>query len=226
MSRRDEAAVFIDAQQRRDVLHGLFTSFYSAIQQHKLVFDTNRTSCTKLPALTQLFPHARMVCCVRDVSWIMDSIERLVRKIAFELSGIFGFEAGNTVYTRPNRVAMSDGMVGYALDAMKEAVYGEHADRLVLVKYEARAPESTLHYLYAALNEEPFDHDFENIGYEADNFDFALGTPGLHTVRHKAEWIERATVLPSDLFARFANDAFWHSPGAAQRGVPMIHMKP
>ena len=226
MSRRNEAAVFIDDQQRRDVLQGLFTSYYHAIQDTKLVFDTNRAWCTKLPALTQLFPHAKVICCVRDVSWIMDSIERLVRKNAFQLSGMFGFEPGNTVFTRMNRVAMSDGMVGYALDALKEAVYGEQAGHLILMEYEAlaRAPESTLRHLYALLGETWFEHDFENIEYEADSFDLALGTPGLHVVRRRAEWSERDTVLPPDLFARFVNDAFWRAPDAARR-VAMIHMQ-
>ena len=70
-----------------------------------------------MPALSQLFPQARVICCVRDLSWIMDSIERLVRKNAFELSGMFGFEPGNTVFNRINRIASGDGMVGYALDA-------------------------------------------------------------------------------------------------------------
>jgi sulfotransferase len=53
----------------------------------------------------------------------MDSIERLVRKNAFGLSGMFGFEPGNTVYTRINRVAASEGMVGWALDALKEGFF-------------------------------------------------------------------------------------------------------
>ena len=97
MSRRSEAAVFIDEEQRRAVLKGLFSNYYNAIHTHKLVFDTNRAWCTKLPAITQLFPESKFICCVRDISWIMDSIESLVRKNAFELSGMFGFEPGNTV---------------------------------------------------------------------------------------------------------------------------------
>ena len=64
---------------------------------------------------------------------------------------MFGFEPGNTVYTRINRVATSDGMVGYALDALKEGFFGEQASKLILVEYEAltRAPASTLEHLYA-----------------------------------------------------------------------------
>ncbi len=102
----------------------------------------------------------------------MDSIESLVRKNAFELSGMFGFEPGNTVYTRINRIAMSDGMVGYALDALKEAFFSEHASRLVLVEYQAlaRAPKATTNILYELLGEAPFAHDFDNVDYAAEGF--------------------------------------------------------
>ena len=110
MSRRNETAVFIDDTQRRAVLQGLFGSYYEQIHRDKVVFDTNRAWCTKLPALGQLFPNARVICCVRDIGWIMDSVERLVRRNAFELSGMFGFEPGGTVYTRVNRIAASDGV--------------------------------------------------------------------------------------------------------------------
>ncbi len=226
MSRRNETAVFFNDTQRRDVLRGLFTNYYNALQAEKLVFDTNRIWCAKLPALTKLFPNARVVCCVRNIAWIMDSIERLVRKNAFELSGMFGFEPGSTVYTRLNRIATSEGMVGFALDALKEGFFGEHGSRLVLVEYEAlaRAPRSTMEHLYTALGEPHYLHNFENVEYEADEFDLALGAPGLHAIRRKVDWIERQSVLPPELFRRFDGDMFWRYLEANIRGATIIHM--
>ena len=137
---------------------------------------------------------------------------------------MFGFEPGNTVYNRVNRLASGDGMVGYALDALKEGFFGEEGRRLILVEYQAltRAPRDTLQHLYALLEEPPFEHDFDNVEYNADEFDFALGTPGLHKVRRKVEWIERETVLPPELFDRYRNDMFWRQPNANVRGVPVI----
>ena len=121
VSRKNEAAVFIDEAQKRELLRGVFGNYYHAIGAEKVVFDTNRVWCTKLPALVNHFPNAKVICCVRSISWIMDSIERLIRRNAFELSGIFGFDAGGTVYTRVNRLAANDGMVGYALDALRRS---------------------------------------------------------------------------------------------------------
>jgi len=224
MSMRNETAVFINETQRRDVLLGLFSSYYSTIHPAKLVFDTNRLWCAKLPAITRLFPNARIICCVRDVAWIMDSIECLVRGNAFELSGMFGFDPGSTVYTRVNQIARSEGMVGYALDALREGFFSEQASRMVLVEYQAlaRAPERTLALLYRAINEPPFPHNFANVEYDAAEFDTRLGAPGLHRVRRQVTWIERQTVLPPDIFQRFVADAFWRDPGANARNVPII----
>ena len=227
MSRRNEAAVFINDEQRQAVLKGLFTNYYGTIEPEKMIFDTNRVWCTKLPALSRLFPASRIICCVRDISWIMDSVERLVRRNAFELSGMFGFDAGSTVYTRVNRLSASDGLVGYALDALREAFFGEDAGRLILLEYQAltRAPESTMRLLYSLLGQEYFAHDFDNVGYQADEFDMQLGTRGLHTVRRKVEWIERESVLPPELFGRFQNDMFWRQAQANIRQVTIIQLE-
>jgi len=224
MSRRNEAAHFIDEAQKREILKGIFDSYYHAIHPHKVVFDTNRAWCSKLSTLVRLFPNCKVICCVRHVPWIMDSIERVIRENAFELSGIFGFESLNTVYTRVNRLATSDGLVGFAIDALREAYWGEHANRLILVGYEALAknPGRTLKTLYDFLGEPGFAHDFDNVEYEADDFDLALGTPNLHKVRRKVEWIERNTVLPPELFNRFVNDAFWVVPELNIRNVPVV----
>jgi sulfotransferase len=224
MSRRNEAAVLIDEVQKRELLRGLFENYYHAIHPQKLVFDTNRAWCSKLPTLAKLFPESKVICCVRHVPWVMDSIERLIRENAFELSGIFGFESLNTVYTRVNRLATSDGLVGFAIDALREAFWGEHADRLILIGYEAlaRNPKDTVKQLYDFMGERWFAHDFDNVEYEAEEFDLALGTPNLHKVRRKVEWIERATLLPPELFNRFVNDAFWAVPDLNTRNVRVI----
>lgn len=228
-SRRNETAVFIDEAQKIELLRNIFTSYYHAIHPQKLVFDTNRAWCSKLPALVRLFPKAKVICCVRQVSWIMDSVERIIRQNPFELSGIFGFEPTNTVYTRVGRLATSDGLVGFALDALREAYFGEHADRLILVGYEAlvRQPQETMQQLYRFIGEDYYQHDFDNVEYDASEFDIALGTPNLHTVRRKVEWVERKTVLPPELFNRFVNDAFWAVPQANVNRVPvLLHRDP
>ena len=211
MSMKNEGSVFISDEQRQHILKGIFSSYYRAHNDDEVIFDTNRMWCTKLPALARLFPDAKVICCVRSISWIIDSLERLVRKNAFELSGIFGFDAGSTVYTRVNSVSKSDGLVGYALDALREAYFGAESDRIMLIEYQDLCcnPESNMRRLYDFIGRPYFAHDFDNVVYEADNFDLQLGAKGLHAIRRKVEWVERPTILPPDLFDRFQNDMFW-----------------
>jgi sulfotransferase len=224
MSRRNEASVMLDARQRQALLRGLFSGLYEALDPSTVVFDTNRLWSARLPALAGLFPQARVICCVRPVSWIIDSIERQANRNPYELSGLFGYEAGGTVYTRATRVAASDGIVGYALDALREACFGDYSDRLILLDYEtlAREPEAVIEQLYAMLDEPLFDHDFDHVGYEAAAFDNGIGSPGLHTVRERVEWQPRTSILPPDLFDRYVNDAFWLRPHPRLALVPMI----
>ncbi len=223
-SQRSEFGIFYDDAQRREILKGLFTGFYHAIHGKKLVFDANRAWCTRLSGLAQLYPQAKVICCVRHVSWIMDSIERLIQRNAFDLSSIFSFAPGGTVYTRVNGLATSEGLVGYALDALKQAFFGEHAGKLILVTYEAltRRPQQTLAAIYDFISEKPFPHDFNNLAYAEEEFDARLGTPGLHDVRRNVEHIERKSILPPELFARFEKDAFWLNPSLNRNGVRVL----
>jgi sulfotransferase len=128
------------------------------------------------------------------------------------------------VFTRANGIAGAEGMLGYAYDALKEAYFGEHASRLLLVQYETltRDPAKALQAVYDFIGEPVFRHDTERVDYDASAFDVKAGTPGLHTVRPRVEPNERATILPPDLFRRFENDAFWRDPKLNPRGVHIV----
>lgn len=221
----NEAAMFLSDQSRARLLRGIFDACYAP--SDRIVFDTNRVWPSKLPTLATLFPQAKFICCVRRPAWIVDSIERLIRSNPLQLSGIFGFEPGGTVFSRVNALMAPGGLVGYAIDALREGYYSPlAAGRMWLVEYEAlaRHPRETLRALYDWLGIEWFQgHDFDHVDQipGAAVFDAKLGTPGLHSVRAKVEWRERESVLPPDLFNSLPR-AFWRaSPNPA---VPIIHL--
>ncbi len=209
VSRRNESAVFISDEQRKRLLRGVFESYYRDTLE-PVIFDTNRLWCAQMSAVAELFPDAKVICCVRHFSWILDSIERLGREHPFELSGLFGFETGLTVAHRCNRLG-GDGIAGWALDALKEACYGPHRDRLLLIDYEAlcKEPARSLRALYDFLGEPLFDHDLNHLDYDAPEFDLQLGAAGLHRVKPRVEWVERRSILPPEIFQRYARNSFW-----------------
>ncbi|WP_423357709.1 sulfotransferase [Dyella halodurans] len=224
MSGRNEFSVFITDQQRQRVLRGLFDSYYSDEFTADVVFDTSRIWCAKLPVLHTLFPGAKLIACVRHVSWIVDSVECAIRNNALRPSTIFSFQTGGTVYSRAEGIAHGEGMLGYAYNALKEAFYGEHAKHLMVLQYETlvRDPAGAMAAVYEFIGEPLFQHDFDNVRFEAEEFDERAGTPGLHTVGGKVQAQERATVLPPDIFRRFENDAFWLNAAANIRAVRVV----
>jgi sulfotransferase len=217
MSARNEYSVFLDDAKRQRILRGLFDDFYADCTA-EVIFDTNRAWCAWMPAIAQLFPDAKAIACVRQLPWVIDSIERLVQRNVFSPSSIFNYTVGGTVYTRANGVASQDGMVGAPYDALKQACYSAQKDSLLLVQYETL----TFHAIYDFLGEPAFDHDFEHVDYDVTEFDHRAGTPGLHTVRKTVNAEPRASLLPPDLFNRFVNDAFWCDPQRVPEGLQIV----
>ncbi|KAA0068363.1 sulfotransferase [Rhodanobacter sp. T12-5] len=224
MSGRNEYAVFINDTQRQRILRGLFDNYYGDEFSADVVFDAHRIWCSKLGILKVLFPQAKMIACVRDMPWIIDSIERLVRSNTLPLSSIFNYQPGSTVYSGSESLAHDDGIVGFAYNALKEAYYGEDTANLMLLQYETLVsnPVAAVRAVYAFIGEPVFSHDLENVSLDADEVDRRAGTPGLSAVRKKVEARERISVLPPDVFRRFENDAFWRDPQLNPRGVRVV----
>jgi sulfotransferase len=202
----------IDQPMRRRLLRGLFDAYYADQADKAVVFDSNRMWCGKLPTILDLFPTARIIACVRDVAWVMDSIERLYRSNPYENTKLFVDDVErNTVYSRVDTLAQRNRLVGYPWAALKEAYYGEQASSLLVIEYEllAQAPEKVLRLVYKFIGETWFAHDFENVHYDAPAFDEALGLAGLHRVRPVIKLLDRRTILPPDLYEKYTALSFW-----------------
>ncbi len=224
MGGKNEYSLFISDRQRERILRGLFEQFYGDEFCAPVIFDSNRSWCSRMALLHNLFPASKVIACVRDVPWIIDSIERLIQSNTLSPSGIFHFQTGGTVYSRADALANAEGLLGYPYNALKQAFYGEHASRLLLVRYESLVgnPQAVLDGLYDFIDEPTFSHDLHNVQFDAHEFDKRAGTPGLHDVRPRVQAVPRPTLLPPDVFARFINDAFWQHPQHNTQGVRIL----
>jgi sulfotransferase len=224
MSMSNETAIFITDAQRRAMLKNIFSTFYAEMPKGDVVFDTNRVWCTRLPLLTDIFPAAKVICCVRRVPWVLDSVERLIRKNKFQPSGIFNFEPGGTVFSRVEGLAGANGMVGFAWNALREAFVGEQTNCLLALTYETLTtkPQDAIAAVYEFIGEKPFKHDFNNIEFDAEEFDRRIGTPGLHSVGRSIHANERRSLLPPELIRKYENDSFWLDPARNPNQVKVV----
>jgi len=210
-----EFGTFFDDAKRQRVVRGLFDAYYEDQADKDIIIDTSRAWCGRLDALSTLFPEAKVLCCMRSVAWVLDSLERLARRNPFHFVRFFNndSERGN-VYMRVETLTKGDRMVGHAFNAAKEAFYGEHADRCLFIDYDhmVALPKETVDLVYQFLGEPPFEHDFEHVEYDNPEFDAWLGTEGLHRVSGRIEPRPRKTILPPELFQKYDNMSFWRDP--------------
>jgi sulfotransferase len=223
MSGQNEFSVFLDDAKRRRIVQGVVENYYDDCQA-EVVFDTSRSWCAAIDLLSNLFPGAKIIACVRDIPSVIESLERIIRRNVFQPSAIFDYRVDGTIYRRAEGLTANDGMIGAAYNALKEACYGEYAGSLLLIQYETLAsqPARVMEAVYSFINEPAFAHDFEHVEYQANDYDAKIGTPGLHEVRPAVGLVERSTILPPDLVERYGGGEFWKVPTLNTRMVTVI----
>lgn len=221
-----EFGPLITREQRQRLLRGLFDSYYADKQDKAVIFDSNRMWSAKMPLLMDQFQSSKVIACVRNVAWIMDSLERRYRADPYEQTRLFNDDVErNTVYSRVDTLAQRNRLVGFAWAALKEAFYGEHAPSLLLVDYDllVRSPKKVLSLIYQFIDQPEFEHDFDNIQFDAPEFDSALGLHGMHKVRPKVSVETRHTVLPPDLFDQYSKLSFWKDITGSRANIVTVH---
>jgi sulfotransferase len=164
---------------------------------------------------------------VRHTGWIIDSIERMLAKNPLQLSRIFNFNPGTSVYSRAEALMNSEtGLIGLPWSNLREAWFGNEAQRLIVVPYDelVKAPRAILRGLYDLLNEPWFEHDFDNVEYNEPEYDAELGMPGMHDVRRKVEPSTRRPGIPPDLFAKYAQTHFWERAELNIHGIRILRV--
>ena len=213
MSAKSEWAHSFDSDKRVDILRATVMGYYLD-RGEEVIFDTNRTWTGKINLLGKLFPGAKVICCVRDIPSILESMERLFQKNSDQPSRIFGFDPEIGLYERVDRMMAERGLVGMPYRLLKEAYFGEQQDKLLLIEYDSlvHKPLAILKSLYEFIGEEFYgEHDVGEVSYSEPEFDRVVGVPGLHDVKGPIRAMQHPLLLPPDLRERYGNGGmeFW-----------------
>jgi len=220
-----EFGAFFTERRRCAVLRGLFATCYADAGSDDVVFDSNRMWTGQAALLRRLFPRIRIICCVREIGWIINSIELMLRRNPLQTSRLFDFKSGTSFYARVQGLMHTDvGNIGLALGELRQAWFGEDAERLIVVRYESlvRDPGSVMTRIYQEIGEPAFEHDFENLDYDAPEFDARIGMPGLHKVTGRVRSENPEPIIPPEIFAKYADISFWNHAPQNPRGVLVI----
>jgi len=209
-----ESNHLVDEDRRKHILKSLFSSYYDAVTPNT-VFDTSRSWTSKTSFLKDLYPQTKIICCVRDLPWILDSFERISAKNSLYGATLVDDEARQTVTTRCDALmdVKKEGQVVKPYFFLEEGLM-LNPDMIMLVEYESlcKQPESVMREIYGFINKPYFDHDFKNVEYENEVFDRGLNMKSLHTVRKEVTWQERPSILPKSVWDKYGGKEFWRTP--------------
>lgn len=196
--------------KRAKLIKNLIETYHQDYPQ-EVCFNTNRGWGLLLPMIDQVLPDSKLICCVRDINWVLDSFEILFRKNPFTLSRLFSEQERETVYTRANALMSPGHTVRFAYDALKESITGPQKHKIFLVEYEtlAKNPEMIMRSLYNFIGEDYYNHDYNNVYCDYDEYDVDAGIQGLHKIRKEVKYIHRQPIIPPDIWQQYSNLEVW-----------------
>ncbi len=181
----------VSERKKLNVLKGIVEAYYADVDR-PVVFDKARGWLAHIEMAEYVLERkVKVLVPVRNVAEVLASFELLWRKtsasrqMAQEKEQYFKMQ---TVEGRCETWMQETQPVGLAVRRLKDAVQRGLGDRLFFVPYDGltRESEETMRGAYGFLEEEWFDHDFDNVaGVKED--DRVHGIPGLHDVRGKVE---------------------------------------
>lgn len=198
------------AEKRKTIIHGIFDNYYDNPDK-EVFFDTNRGWTLLTPFLKDLYPKTKLIVCVRDLNWVLDSFEQLYRKNPYDKNLMIPDEHSKTVYSRCDYLMNENSTVGFAYMALKQAITSAEQNMIMLVEYEqlCKNPNGMMKAIYNFIDQPFYQHDFNNVEASYDEFDDDVNVKGLHTTRKQVQWVERPMILPPDIQQKFNNMEVW-----------------
>ena len=198
--------------RRRNILLSIFQGYYKHLET-PVIFDSSRGWTKNTTLLKELFPTTKILCCVRDIPWIINSFELINKKNPFYTSTLVKQECKDNVFSRSD--AMMDkngGIIASPWISLQEG-YAMNPEMIYFVEYEnlCKNPQKETRTIYEFLEKPYYAHDFENVEYSNENFDRSCNLKDLHTVRKRVEYKEQKKVLPPEVWEKYAsmNMEFW-----------------
>ena len=136
----------------------------------EVIFDKGRLWNSQSLVLRHLFPEAHMFVCVRDLRDVFASIQKQHSKNPLLDTAENPHQL--TAYNRADRMFSPEGMIGSQISGVEDLARRQKPYiHLILFETLVKSPKMVLQNIYSVLNEEYFEHDFENVENTATDAD-------------------------------------------------------
>jgi sulfotransferase len=182
-----------------------------------IIFDTNRSWTGCLEMLNSVVDDLKIICCVRSISDILNSFERVYQENMYHTDAYVYNGSTLNVYCRCDNLMKWDGAIGRDLATLKSALHSNFLDNLYLMEYDSLVsdPKNEMKNIYNFLGMDEYDHNFDNLQQfsYATAVDTQLNLVGLHKIQESVKINHRKNLIPADLLYQYINLEYWRHYG-------------
>lgn len=193
-----------------EILRSFLETLYDG--NENVYFDHNRTWTARKELLNRLYPDHKMIITVRDICWILDSLENLSRKNLYSKPNYSSSQSSSSIYNRCEQYM--ENLIKNPYNGLKELIYSNpNFKNCLIIEYDILVlhPEPVMRMIYEHIEEPYFEHNFNDIKniIGSEIFDKSVNTPGLHDVKKIITPPNRKTILPPDIWEKYSGLEIW-----------------
>lgn len=212
-------------EQAAKMIGSLLENYYSDVDK-PVIFDKNRSWVNRLHYIPGYFGiEAKVLCPVRDIKDILASFITMQRRSTYSMGGTKlnvideMLVKSNLPLTDLNRcqfLASDAGILGQSYLGIKQALIEGQEKSLHFIEYNdlLNSPQKTMQQVYDFLEEEYFDHTFDNLENKYREKDEEIyGFPDMHEVRStlSRRSIKAEEILDEQILELCQDAEFWRS---------------
>jgi sulfotransferase len=171
-----------------EMCQGMAQSYYNAITDRGVICDKNRGWCHYYEWVEQWNPQPKMICMVRDVRSVIASMERVYRANRHTPSGPDNPQEIKNMTVEQRAVHwLNTQPVGLSLVRTLDVIQRGLDKNILFIKYEEllSEPQKVMNKVYNYIEEDRFEHDFDNLKKEVYEDCSHFGVYGDHNVKSK-----------------------------------------
>lgn len=192
-----------DPQLMKDAFISMCSSmaqgYYTPITNKPIICDKNRGWSFYDSWVNQWNPNPKMICLVRDLRSIIASMERIYRANRHNPEGPDNpSQLQNMTVAQRAQYWLTTQPIGLALQRTLDLFQRDIAKNIHFIRYEdlCETPQEVMNKLYEYIEEDSYEHNFNNIVKEVYEDDSHFGIFGSHTVKSqikpvgKCDWTD------------------------------------
>ena len=225
---------FPKREQAGAIIANVIKHYYSDVEK-PVIFDKNRSWVNRLHYIPGYFGvDAKVICPVRDTASILASFISMQKRNPYEVNGKINFidemlVKTNTPLTDDNRCAFMagpNGILGQSYGGIKQALMEGKQKQLHFVEYDdlVSNPEKAMRAIYEFLEEEYYEHDFDNlVNIHKEDDATVYGLADMHDIRKNLAKtsIDPSEILSEEILANCANSEFWRNLDEYVETIPV-----